>query len=94
MIENWAKCPKCKINSDREYELIGRKLKSEYGKVDMNVYLNLVQLASKPQAKLEDTLCERYEIYWVDNEVNVQYSCYCDLCNFDFSFTFNKDVFE
>lgn len=42
--------------------------------------------------KLSQTLRQNYELYFRDTILNIQYSCFCEACNFSFERNISIDI--
>jgi len=84
--DNWAVCPKCKINGEAEHAKAIEAAETMYGKVSANEYLKLLEKSKQP-AKLDDTLREDYEIGILSHgRFYASYGGSCEVCGFSYSF--------
>jgi hypothetical protein len=89
--DNWAICPKCKKLADSEHEQFLNKMKSGYGKIPPEEYLEMVEKSKKP-ILLDQTLREDFGL-GVDDVGNffVSYGCSCE-CGFKFRYDHKQKV--
>lgn len=88
---NWAICPRCAIKATREKDKLKTRAESEYGKIPISDYLELVKKAEKP-IKVEETLRKDYEFYLsLDGEFSATYSCRCE-CGFEHEFKHSEQL--
>lgn len=90
--DNWAVCPKCKQDADKEQKEREQKARKAYGKVTAEEYIELRQAAMNV-TELEKTLREDYEMGMDDDgEFWVSYSCDCQTCGFQWSYKHKEKV--
>lgn len=87
--DNWAVCPKCWEDRNREQEKLQTKVDEAYGKVTSKEYLAMLHRLENPP-KLENTLREEYELGILDGEFYVRYKGSCRVCGF--SYEYKQDV--
>lgn len=92
--DNWTKCPQCKLNTEIEKSTLLARAESQYGKVDAKQYTLMVDAAKAIGAKeLKQTLREDYSIGLdEDGRFYTSYSCYCNVCFFEFTHDHNQSV--
>lgn len=91
--DNWAECPKCKMQAKADYMALQEKVKEAYGKVESEEYLRLVKEAAK-EIKPENQLREDYELGISGSEFYVRYGAQCYKCNWSYEFTTDIDIGE
>ena len=86
--DNWAICPRCKINHANTTAKMIEKVNKQYGKIDQDQFVRDRQVAIDfAGQKLQPTLREDYEIYTdSDGVFTVSYGCSCSVCNFRHEF--------
>jgi hypothetical protein len=90
--DNWRQCPQCNATQLADKEKAKKKADSSYGKVPQEEYLKLLEIANQP-IRLAEHLREDYSVYVdLDGEFRVSYSCSCDKCPFNYSYSHTEKV--
>ncbi len=90
--DNWTQCPKCNFDREAEADAKDAFAESQYGKVPINEYHNLLTEAaafreSVPDLIEEDrTLSEDYDIGIFGSEFEVNYRATCHKCGYTFKY--------
>lgn len=90
--DNWAECPKCRKRVEKEYADANKALREQYGKVSLEEYKKLEDVAKLKAHKCKEmdiTLREDYEIGIYDGRFYIGYSGTCTDPNCDFVFHFD-----
>lgn len=89
---NWTTCPRCLGRARRRRKEDQIEADRGYGKMPVNVYLELVEKIKNPIAK-KQTLAEYYVVN-IDKDgiFTVEYSGKCDKCEFNHYFSHKKTL--
>lgn len=89
--DNWAICHRCKDKFDAEYRELEEKLKTAYGRVSEEEYLELkLKVSFVPDKPM--SLAEYYEIGIGGREFFCTYKANCEICGFIFEFNHKEKV--
>ena len=87
--DNWALCPKCVVQADREYTILVQNLAEAYGVRSEAEYLGLAEAVAKGSRsrRMDNNFREDYEIYGAeDGVVKVNYHGQCTECGVELRF--------
>jgi len=84
--DNWAICPRCKIQSDAEFATKRMAVESSYGKIPADEYIASLE-SVREQSELETSFREDYELGVSEiGEFYVIYSGSCTDCGLEHKF--------
>lgn len=84
---NWTDCPKCFTKVKTERESLCDELAVDYGEISQEEYdRRNEELCKNPPEPPHETMREDYKIGVYDDGFEVDYSCRCEKCGFEFSF--------
>ena len=89
--DRWAVCPKCKEKGEQAHANLLNRVKTDYGKIAADEYLELIEQSRQP-AEEERTLREDWEIGIWDGEFLVSYRASCPECGFSHKFEHKQPV--
>lgn len=89
--DNWAICPRCKLNEENAIKALDYKIEQDYGKVSIDDFIVMRLEAQQRREALPNrmaTFREDYEIYGAeDGAIEVNYRGSCKDCGLTMKFT-------
>jgi hypothetical protein len=89
--DNWAVCPRCKLNEENAIKALDYRIEKEYGKISIDDFLVLRNEAQQRREGLplqKATFREDYEIFGAeDGAIEINYSGSCKCCGLSMKFT-------
>jgi len=91
--DSWSICPNCQKIREIKFKDEKLKLKENYGKISQDEWIKQIRLYElKTQGEDPYDMREDWEIYWKMGKLNFRYSCSCEKCGFQISFTDEKEI--
>ena len=90
--DNWAICPRCKLEEQRQYDLQVQEVVDAYGKITAEEY-EAKKEALRNRPKLETTLREDYESFITEEgRFYISYTGACQACAFRHDFKVDEQM--
>lgn len=92
--DRWSECPRCKYLYDESVKEKINEIKSLYGKIPEEEYLQKYRDAKISLLKEFDTsMRQDYEFYGAENGVlNIRFSASCNECGFSWSYKHEEKI--
>lgn len=94
--DNWAVCPRCKLNEMNAVKALDYRVENEYGKISIDDFLvlrNEAQQRREALPKQESSFREDYEIYGAEEgTIQVEYRGSCKYCGLVTKFTYSQKM--
>ena len=88
--DRWSKCPKCREKQEQAAAKLVSDIAAARAVGDFDRFAMLLDKSTKPAPKLEETLCEGWEIgIWDAESFEVNYGATCTVCGFIYNFRFS-----
>lgn len=91
--DNWAVCPQCHAEREKNIEKRAGEINAQYGKVGRDKFIKMSDELNKfSEQKEQTTLREDYEQGIIDGEYYLRYSASCTVCGWSFKKKIDEKV--